>query len=251
MRRELEDLFARLGELLQQYNEASSVALLIIGLPILLFGLRLVNFIVAVPGMVVGGVLGYMTFAEIGAIVGALLLGFLFFILYRLGIWVVGALAGFALSLALAQHFGWTGGWIWLLYIFAAILGGGIALALHDLFTIVTTSASGALLIAYALTNFLAMSQGGTGTPHGFSRWLGNIAQGLSHYGIEGAFRYMAFELILIAALFVFGMLFQFHDRFSRRAREAADAEDAGNKAVEQGGSDARPAEIPGRASID
>lgn len=251
MRREIDALAAQLGALMQEYNEATSAALLIIGLPILLFGLRLVNFIVALPGLLIGGVLGYMTFAEIGAIVGALVLGFLFFILYRLGIWVIGALAGFALSLVLAQHYGWTGGWIWLLYIFAAILGGGIALALHDLFTIITTSATGSLLIAYAATNFLAISQGGTGTPPGFARWAGNIAQGLSHYGIEGAFRYLAFELILIAALFLSGVVFQYHARFTRTAREAGRAGENGKPDIEQGGGDARPAAIPGRASSD
>lgn len=251
MRREIETLFAQLGGLMQQYNEATSAALLIIGLPILLFGLRLVNFIVALPGLLIGGVLGYLTFAEIGAIVGALVLGFLFFILYRLGIWVIGALAGFALSLALAQYYGWTGSWIWLLYILAAILGGGIALALHDLFTIVTTSATGSLLIAYAVTNFLAISQGGTGTPPGFARWVGNIAQGLSHYGIEGAFRYLAFELILIAALFLFGVVFQYRTHFSRKAREAGRAENNSRPVDEQGGGDARPAVVPGRANSD
>jgi hypothetical protein len=224
MRRELETIIAQLGELMREYNEATAVVLLIIGLPVLLLGLRLVNFIVALPGMLIGGVLGYLTFAEIGAVIGALVLGLLFFVLYRFGIWVVGALAGFVLSLWLAQHYGWTSNWIWLLYVFAAIWGGGIALALHDLFTIVTTSASGSLLVAYAITGLLAIAQGGAGIPYGFSRWIGNIAQGLSRHGIEGAFRYQAFELTLIAALFIIGVLFQYHSRFSARKAETDDA---------------------------
>ncbi|EKV28194.1 hypothetical protein C882_1195 [Caenispirillum salinarum AK4] len=219
----LEDIVSATADLITKNNIVMSAIFLPAGVVCLLYGLKLFHFIIAIPGLAIGAVLGYMAADVPGAVVLGVLFGLLAVVLFRLGVWLKGAALGLLLAIFLDNYYGWEGDWVWVAYVFIPLLSGDLALRLTDLLAIITTSATGAVFVSYALVNGWMILNGGLGYTYGFQKWIGMIAQGLDHHGIEGTFRYIAFELIAIAVLFLFGVFYQLRFKPKRGAVEQTD----------------------------
>ncbi|WP_404384670.1 hypothetical protein [Caenispirillum salinarum] len=216
----LEDIVSATADFIAKNNIVMSAVLLPAGVVCLLFGLKLFHVIIALPGLAIGATLGYLTADVPGAVVLGIIFGLLAVFLFRLAVWLKGAALGLLLAIFLDNYYGWEGDYIWVAYVFIALLCGDLALRLTDLLAIISTSATGAVFVSYALVNGWMILNGGLGYTYGFQAWIGMIAQGLDHHGIEGAFRYIAFEIIAIAALFLFGVFYQLRSKPKRAAVE-------------------------------
>ncbi len=152
------------------------------GLIACFFGWRVFRFTLTVAGVLIGGALGYsagagsLVFAIIGAVIGGLLL----YALFRIGIFVAGALLGAVLGIALGLLIGLEQGGLMLLAVIIGVVAGGlIALVLQKLVVVASTAFSGAAslvgglaLIFPTLGLIVTTEDGFTQTTFGFIVWL-------------------------------------------------------------------------------
>lgn len=207
---ELDEILRNAENIAQTYSGTIAFLSILVGAVYLFFGLVLTNFLIAIPGILVGGLLGYLVADVLGAIILAAILGFILVLLYRLGIWLIGAVIGGVLAFFVIAANGIDFDYIWIFYLFAAMIGGFIALGLNDLFVIVMTSATGAMLVSFGLVNFWIIANGGVGYPNGIVGFFAKIIQGIGHFGTSSALRYVAVELTMIGVLFIIGVVVQF-----------------------------------------
>lgn len=183
-------------------NVNTDSALLLAGLLAVLYGLiacffgwRIFRLTLTIAGVLIGGALGY-TVSEgsvITALVGALIGGGLLFALFRIGIFIAGALLGAVLGIALGLVIGLEqGGLMPLAVIIGVVAGGLIALVLQKLIVIASTAFGGAASIVGGLSLLFPE--------------LGLIA------ATEDGASQTTFGLIIWLVLGAFGFLFQFRD---------------------------------------
>ncbi len=134
---------------------------IIMGLILALFGIRSLRMSFAVIGAIlaglVGSVLGYGLYQNIGAMIGGMMLclfvGSLLYKTYVVGVFLVGALFGFTLTWLLTSALNYNAPLVLLALI---SLGTGIvALTLEDKVLIIATAVSGALLTVSGAANLI------------------------------------------------------------------------------------------------
>lgn len=180
---------------LQHPPQVVIIAAYIAGGLCLVYGFKIYQFIVMLPGILIGGLIGFvlgaLQWGNLGGVVVALL-GALFgagiaWALHQFVIWVLGAICGgiavFAFSEAVfhsAPHE--------LAVIVGALVGGSLLLLLAKAFIIVKASFIGALLVAYGagqLANpvvWIVLTLLGIGIQFGAGRMLGEQV-GLPRFG--------------------------------------------------------------------
>lgn len=122
----------------------------------LVYGYKVYQFIVMLPGILIGGVIGYaigaLQWGTFGGIIctllGASICGALAWALHQFAIWFVGALLGGLAATGVAEGLFHTHPNI-IVVIIAALIGGALLLALAKALIIVKSSCIGALLVAY------------------------------------------------------------------------------------------------------
>lgn len=122
----------------------------------LAYGYKVYQFIVMLPGILIGGVIGYalgaLQWGTFGGIICALFAagfcGALAWWLHQLAIFAVGALLGGLAIFGIAEGLLHTAPHP-LIVIIAGLLGGGVLLALAKALIIVQSSCIGAILVAY------------------------------------------------------------------------------------------------------
>jgi hypothetical protein len=183
---DLDQLWRELIYILRHPPQVVIIAAYIAGGLCLVFGWRIYQFIVMLPGILIGGLIGFalgaLQWGEIGglfiALLGAGLGGGLAWALHQIVIWLVGAIGGgiivFAVSEA-AFHTEPHG----LVLLIGAVIGGSLLLLLAKAFIVVKASFIGALLIAYGageLANpvvWIALTLVGTAIQFGLARLMG------------------------------------------------------------------------------
>jgi hypothetical protein len=159
------------------------------GLVACFFGWRIFRLTLTVAGVLIGGVLGYsagegnLVIAIVGAIIGGLLL----YALFRIGIFVAGALLGAVLGIALGLLIGLEQSGLMLLAVIIGVVAGGlIALVLQKLVVLASTAFGGAaslvggLALVFPTLGLITTSEEGfTQTTFGFIVWLVLGALGL------------------------------------------------------------------------
>ncbi|MEZ4599555.1 MAG: DUF4203 domain-containing protein [Syntrophotaleaceae bacterium] len=149
----------------------------------LVYGFRIYQFVVMLPGFLLGGlagfVLGAMQWGEIAgvlvALVGACFGAGLAWGLHQLAIFILGAVGGGIIVIAVSETV-WNTTPDELIILIGALLGGGLLLYLAKAFIIVKSSFIGALLIAYGagqLVNpiiWIALTLLGIGIQFGVAR---------------------------------------------------------------------------------
>jgi hypothetical protein len=148
-----------------------------------------------VAGVLIGGALGYSAGEGnlVLALLGALIGGVLLYVLFRIGIFIAGALLGAVLGIALGMLFGLEQGGLMLLAVIIGVVAGGlIALVLQKLVIIASTAFGGAASLVGGLSLVFPT--------------LGLITT------TEDGFTQSTFGFIVWLVLGVLGFLFQFRD---------------------------------------
>ena len=122
----------------------------------LVYGYKVYQFIVMLPGILIGGIIGYaigaLQWGTFGGIIctllGASICGALAWALHQFAIWFVGALLGGLAVTGVAEGLFHTHPNLFVVII-AALFGGALLLALAKALIIVKSSCIGALLVAY------------------------------------------------------------------------------------------------------
>lgn len=165
------------------------------GLVACFFGWRVFRLTLTVAGVLIGGALGYSAGEGnlVLALLGALIGGVLLYVLFRIGIFIAGALLGAVLGIALGMLFGLEQGGLMLLAVIIGVVAGGlIALVLQKLVIIASTAFGGAASLVGGLSLVFPT--------------LGLITT------TEDGFTQSTFGFIVWLVLGVLGFLFQFRD---------------------------------------
>ena len=136
---------------------------ILVGLAVCFFGCRLVQVVLALAGFVVGALLGYLLAGFLGmsdnvlwifALVCGVICAFLATAVYKLGVFLMGAVAGFLLGSMIGGHL--EGSLPLIVPIAAALLVGILALASQRVVVTLATALSGSWLAVRAGAALLA-----------------------------------------------------------------------------------------------
>lgn len=136
--------------LLLDYLRLLSLILIPVGLLLLLYGYKLFKLFIGLIGFLGGSVVGFsLSFVAGDALITSLLCGiigaFLFYALYRIGLFLTGFAFGGVISLILVT--GISGDVAIASFLAGGILGGMLALQLEKLIVIILSSCKGAVLV--------------------------------------------------------------------------------------------------------
>ena len=129
------------------------ILIILFGIVNCFFGYVYFRLLLGVWGFIMGGVLG-ISLASDGApvvvlaagLIGAVLGAVLIYLLFRVGVLIIGALLGYVLTAALLAQLGFSEN-IFLLALVGAVIFGILALVINRVFIIVLTAFSGASAI--------------------------------------------------------------------------------------------------------
>jgi len=150
-----------------------------IGVLYCFFGYRLFKIILGIAGFIwgaglVGGVVFTLTQSTVIAIIAGVLGGALFavlaVVLYYIGVFILGAYLGGALSIFIMAFFGLATP-VWLLLVLA-IAGGVVAVIFKRFMIIVASAFVGAWAIVFGVSYLIPKSSGGAYLYIAFAAWL-------------------------------------------------------------------------------
>ena len=187
--RDLERLLYQVKRFIHNPPTWAKVTFCIIGAIALVYGYAIYQFIVMLPGMIIGGLLGFGLGAMEWEVVGGIIVGFIglclggaiAWFLHQVAIFLIGAFAGGLCATGISAGIFDVNPHGMVLLI-AGILGGCLLLFLAKALVIVKTSALGALLIMIGSGNptsplmFIVLFIIGMAVQFGVSRWLGDAA---------------------------------------------------------------------------
>ncbi|HNS52010.1 MAG TPA: DUF4203 domain-containing protein [Anaerolineae bacterium] len=127
-----------------------AVVIMLAGLAVCFYGFRLLRIVLALAGFAVGTLLGYLLAGLLGVsedmvwivvLLGGVICGFLATVVYKLGVFLLGAAAGYLLGSMIGAHLG--ANLPLLVPIGAALLGGILALVSQRAIVALATALSG------------------------------------------------------------------------------------------------------------
>lgn len=164
----IDDFFAALEGLSKQQRDVIGIAVLIVGALFVFLGFRFFKYLLGLAGFLGGAVVGLTVFyyipvvnttgqigqLAVGAVLGAMGAVLFYFIFYYFGVFVFGSVAAMWLGMVFLPRFPEIGEYRLLIVLALGFGGGLLALLMRRVIVIITTSAIGAVLVAFGIGHF-------------------------------------------------------------------------------------------------